>query len=131
MKTYSFIIAIVSFLFLRPITIHGFSFGLIGSPRIMKRLQIVKMMGKPSRPVHVPIPRKVKDGCVEVDGKVVEALPDATFKVILDNTKDAVLAKLCGKMRKGFIKVMIGDKVKMEMTPYDLTRGRITFRVRG
>ena len=60
-------------------------------------------------------------------GTVVEALPNTMFRVELD-TGQEVLAYLCGKMRRYYIKVLLGDRVKVEMTPYDLTKGRINFR---
>lgn len=69
-----------------------------------------------------------KDGeKIEVEGTVVEALPNAMFRVELD-TGHEVLAYLSGKMRKFYIRVLIGDRVKVELSPYDLTRGRITYR---
>jgi len=64
---------------------------------------------------------------IEVEGKVLEALPNAMFKVELPNGHK-ILAHISGKMRMNFIKILPGDKVKMELSPYDLTRGRITFR---
>ena len=70
-----------------------------------------------------------KEEAIEVEGVVVESLPNATFRVELQNWH-RVLATVCGKMRMNFIKILPGDKVKLELTPYDLTRGRITFRVR-
>ncbi len=70
-----------------------------------------------------------KEEPIEVEGTVLEALPNAMFKVELDNGHK-VLAHVSGKMRMNFIRILPGDKVKMELSPYDLTRGRITFRVR-
>lgn len=70
-----------------------------------------------------------KEEPIEVEGKVLEALPNAMFKVELDNGHK-VLAHVSGKMRMNFIRILPGDKVKMELSPYDLTRGRITFRVK-
>ena len=64
---------------------------------------------------------------IEVDGEVLELLPAATFKVRLDNGHE-VLAHLAGKMRMFKIRLLPGDKVKIQMTPYDLTKGRITYR---
>jgi translation initiation factor IF-1 len=64
---------------------------------------------------------------IEVEGKVLEALPNAMFKVELDNGHK-ILAHISGKMRMNFIKILPGDKVRMELSPYDLTRGRIVFR---
>ena len=68
-----------------------------------------------------------KEQNIEVDGEIVETLPNAMFKVILENGHD-VLAHVSGKMRMHYIKILPGDKVKLELSPYDLSRGRITFR---
>ena len=68
-----------------------------------------------------------KDGVIEIEGTVSEALPNAMFRVELDNGHE-VLAHTAGKMRKHRIRVLAGDKVNVEMTPYDLSKGRITFR---
>ncbi len=68
-----------------------------------------------------------KDDVIEIDGKVVEVLPNATFQVELEN-KHKVLCHIAGKMRMHYIKIMLGDKVKVELTPYSLDKGRITFR---
>ncbi|MCK9223742.1 MAG: translation initiation factor IF-1 [Candidatus Muirbacterium halophilum] len=68
-----------------------------------------------------------KSDLIEVQGKVIENLPNAMFKVELENGH-VVLAHISGKMRMHFIKIVPGDKVKLELTPYDLTRGRITYR---
>ncbi|MFK5151360.1 translation initiation factor IF-1, partial [Klebsiella pneumoniae] len=64
---------------------------------------------------------------LEFEGSVTELLPNAMFRVTLDNGH-VVLAHTSGKMRKNRIRVLVGDKVNVEMTPYDLTKGRITFR---
>lgn len=71
-----------------------------------------------------------QDDKLMLDGKVVEALPNTNFRVKLDNGYE-VLAYLSGKMRKYYIRVLIGDKVRVELSPYDLTRGRIVYRHRG
>ena len=68
-----------------------------------------------------------KDDVIEIDGKVVEALPNATFRVELDNGH-IVLCHIAGKMRMHYIKILPGDTVKVEFTPYSLDKGRITFR---
>ena len=68
-----------------------------------------------------------KDDVIEVEGTVVEALPNAMFQVELENGH-IVLAHVSGKMRMNFIRILPGDKVTMELTPYDLNRGRITYR---
>ena len=68
-----------------------------------------------------------KEGSIEFQGIVLELLPNAMFKVKLENDHE-ILAHSSGKMRKNRIRVLTGDKVTVEMTPYDLTKGRITFR---
>lgn len=68
-----------------------------------------------------------KQDVIEVEGFVVEALPNAMFKVKLENDH-IVLAHVSGKMRMNFIRILPGDRVTMELTPYDLNRGRITYR---
>ena len=68
-----------------------------------------------------------KEEKIEVSGKILEALPNATFKVEIEGGH-IILAHICGKMRMHYIKILPGDKVKVELSPYDLTRGRITYR---
>ncbi len=68
-----------------------------------------------------------KDDVMELEGMVVETLPNAMFKVELENGHQ-ILAHISGKLRMNFIKILPGDKVTIEMSPYDLTRGRITWR---
>ncbi|MCH7723292.1 MAG: translation initiation factor IF-1 [Ignavibacteria bacterium] len=68
-----------------------------------------------------------KQGPIKIDGVVTETLPNATFKVKLDN-EHQILAHISGKMRMHFIKILVGDKVSIELSPYDLTKGRITYR---
>jgi translation initiation factor IF-1 len=70
-----------------------------------------------------------KEKAIELEALVKEALPNATFKVELENGHIA-LARISGKMRKFFIKILPGDKVRVELSPYDLTKGRIIFRER-
>ena len=70
-----------------------------------------------------------KEDAIELEGKVVEALPNAMFRVELENGH-IVLAHISGKMRMHYIRILAGDRVKVELSPYDLTRGRITFRVK-
>jgi translation initiation factor IF-1 len=67
------------------------------------------------------------EGKIQVEGVVVEALPGTQFKVRLDNDHE-VLAYLSGKMRKYYIRILLGDRVRVEMSPYDLSRGRIVYR---
>ncbi len=66
---------------------------------------------------------------VEVEGTIVEALPNTQFRVELDN-KHTVLAYISGRMRKYYIRILLGDRVRVELSPYDLTRGRIVYRYR-
>jgi translation initiation factor IF-1 len=68
-----------------------------------------------------------KDDVLEVEGTVIETLPNANFRVELENGH-RVLAHISGKLRMNYIKILPGDKVTMEMSPYDLSRGRITWR---
>ncbi|MBS3952044.1 MAG: translation initiation factor IF-1 [Methylicorpusculum sp.] len=70
-----------------------------------------------------------KEDQIEMEGKVVETLPNTMFRVELENGH-IVTAHISGKMRKHYIRILTGDKVKVEMTPYDLSKGRITFRMR-
>ena len=72
--------------------------------------------------------KKNKKGFIEVEGQVEELLPAANFKVILDNNY-TILAHLSGKMRMNKIRILPGDRVTVEMTPYDLNRGRIVYRL--
>ena len=71
-----------------------------------------------------------KQDMIEIEGTVVEALPNATFQVELENGHK-ILAHISGKLRMNFIRIYPGDKVKVEISPYDLTRGRITWRSKG
>ena len=70
-----------------------------------------------------------KDDAIEVEGTVMEPLPNAMFRVQLDNGHK-VLAHISGKMRKHFVRLTVGDRVRLEMSPYDLTKARITYRLR-
>ena len=70
-----------------------------------------------------------KEDIIEVEGVVVETLPNTTFKVELQNGHQ-ILATISGKLRMNYIKILTGDKVKVEMSPYDLNRGRITWRAK-
>ena len=78
-------------------------------------------------------PRRVtslsKEDVIEVSGKIIEALPSATFQVELENGHK-ILAHVSGKLRMNFIRILPGDKVTVEMSPYDLTKGRITWRAK-
>ena len=70
-----------------------------------------------------------KQDLIEMEGTVTESLPNAMFRVDLDNGFN-VLAHISGKIRRNYIKILPGDRVKVELTPYDLTKGRITYRLR-
>ena len=70
-----------------------------------------------------------KQDMIEVEGTVVEALPNATFKVELENGRQ-IVATISGKLRMNYIRILPGDKVTVDMSPYDLTRGRITWRAK-
>ena len=70
---------------------------------------------------------KKKEDKIDLEGTVVEALPGTQFRVRLDNGHE-ILAYLSGKMRKYYIRILLGDRVRVELSPYDLTRGRITYR---
>ena len=79
------------------------------------------------KPVKKDVLSKPKEDSIQIEGKVLEALPNAMFKVELENGHQ-VLAHISGKMRMNFIRILPGDKVTIELSPYDLTRGRITYR---
>ena len=70
-----------------------------------------------------------KDDVIEFEGEVVDTLPNTLFKVRLENGHE-IIAHISGKMRKNYIRILTGDKVKVEMTPYDLSKGRINYRGR-
>jgi translation initiation factor IF-1 len=69
-----------------------------------------------------------KEDLIPAEGVVIDKLPNAFFKVRLDGSDHVVLAGVSGKMRKNFIRILAGDRVSVEMSPYDLSRGRITYR---
>jgi translation initiation factor IF-1 len=68
--------------------------------------------------------------CIEVEGTITTVLPGTMFRVMLDANQHQVLAHISGKMRKHWVRLTVGDRVRMEMSPYDLSKGRITFRLR-
>lgn len=77
--------------------------------------------------------KKQKDDVIEVEAVVLESLPNAMFRCAIDGaseTQEPVLATISGRIRKNYVKILVGDKVTIELSPYDLTRGRITFRYR-
>jgi translation initiation factor IF-1 len=69
-----------------------------------------------------------KEDLIPAEGTIVDKQPNAFFKVKLDGSEHVVLAQISGKMRKNFIRILVGDRVTVEMSPYDLSRGRITYR---
>lgn len=71
----------------------------------------------------------MKDNVILLEGSVIENLPNTLFKVRLDNSEKVILCYLSGKMRKNYIKILPGDRVRLELTPYDLNRGRIVYRL--
>ncbi len=77
--------------------------------------------------------KKPKDDVIEVEAVVLESLPNAMFRCAINGapeTQEPVLATISGKIRKNMVKILVGDRVMIELSPYDLTRGRITFRYR-
>ncbi len=84
---------------------------------------------RPAAPPTEERPRRQDPDAITADGKVVDALPNAFFRVELENGHN-VLVHLAGKMRTNYIRVLPGDRVTVELSPYDLTRGRITYRHR-
>lgn len=71
----------------------------------------------------------MKDNVIIVEGEVIENLPNTLFKVKLMNSEKVILCYLSGRMRKNYIKILPGDKIRAEITPYDLNRGRIIYRI--
>jgi translation initiation factor IF-1 len=69
-----------------------------------------------------------KEEAIKMSGKIEEVLPNATFRVILNDTKTSIIATLGGKLRKNNIRILLGDAVDIEMSPYDMTRGRVVYR---
>jgi translation initiation factor IF-1 len=78
---------------------------------------------------HGSAGRMAKDDVIEFEGTVSETLPNTMFRVKLENGHE-IIAHISGRMRKNYIRILTGDKVKVEMTPYDLTKGRITYRMK-
>jgi translation initiation factor IF-1 len=73
--------------------------------------------------------RMSKDDAIELEGTILETLPNTMFRVKLENGH-VIIAHISGRMRKNYIRILTGDKVKVEMTPYDLSKGRITYRMK-
>jgi len=72
----------------------------------------------------------MKQNSIEMEGTVTESLPNAMFRVYLDNGCE-VLAHISGRIRRNYIRILLGDRVKLELSPYDLTKGRITYRLKN
>ena len=72
-----------------------------------------------------------KEDQIEMEGTVIESLPNTMFRVKLDNSDHVIIAHISGRIRKNYIRILPGDKVKVEMTPYDLNKGRIIYRAAG
>ena len=85
-------------------------------------------MPRPRR--HVEVKEKKQKDVIEIEGTVTEALPNAMFHIKLDNGHE-VLGHISGKMRMHYIRILLGDRVRLELSPYDLSRGRITYRFRS
>ena len=101
---------------------------MLRSPQENQRREArVPFVGTPAQEGKRQAELAVKEEKIEVEGEVVEALPSTMFRVQLD-TGHSVLATISGKMRKHYIRILPGDKVQVELTPYDLSRGRITYR---
>jgi len=82
-----------------------------------------------SSPIPQTKQRMSKDDSIEFEGTILETLPNTVFRVKLENGH-VITAHISGRMRKNYIRILTGDKVKVEMTPYDLTKGRITYRMK-
>ena len=82
-----------------------------------------------ARPQPPATGRMAKDDVIEFEGTISETLPNTMFRVKLENGHE-IIAHISGRMRKNYIRILTGDKVKVEMTPYDLTKGRITYRMK-
>jgi translation initiation factor IF-1 len=91
------------------------------------RAPCIGRSGPPSQQSRSPTLAKPKEDAIVLEGTVVEPLPNAMFRVELENGHK-VLAHISGKMRMHYIRILPGDRVQVELTPYDLTRGRITYR---
>ena len=78
---------------------------------------------------QMEVPHIIKEDQIEMEGEIIDTLPNTTFRVRLENGH-VVTAHISGKMRKNYIRILTGDKVRVEVTPYDLTKGRITYRER-
>lgn len=94
-----------------------------GCTRIIKVALSYRLTDKPKKE------ESMSKDVIEIEGVILESMPNAMFRVKLENDHE-ILAHISGKIRKNFIRILPGDRVKVEMTPYDLSRGRITFRLK-
>lgn len=94
-----------------------------------KKPQVHKKAANPAVPVTPVAPRRTRDDVITMDGTIVDSLPNALFNVELENGHK-ILGHISGKMRTNYIRIVPGDRVLVELSPYDLTKGRITFRYR-
>lgn len=107
---------------------------IITSKHLIKtRLEMARTGGGGGRGRRDGPPKKKapKDDVIVVSGKVTESLPNAMFRVEIEPTNQVVLATISGKIRKNFVRIVVGDSVTVELSAYDLTRGRITYRSKG
>jgi translation initiation factor IF-1 len=91
--------------------------------------QFAAFRGEAAAPTAKKSQRMSKDDSIEMEGTILKTLPNTMFRVKLENGH-VVTAHISGRMRKNYIRILTGDKVKVEMTPYDLTKGRITYRMK-
>jgi translation initiation factor IF-1 len=90
---------------------------------------VLRTRSEPGNPFEEDLRSVAKDDVIEVEGTVIEPLPNAMFRVELENGHK-VLAHISGKMRMNYIRILPGDRVRVELSPYDLTRGRVVYRYR-
>ena len=98
-------------------------------PRFRDAVAAQASSQQPHAPNAAIPPTGAKDDVIEVEGTIAETLPNTMFRVKLENGHE-IIAHISGRMRKIYIRILTGDRVKVEMTPYDLTKGRITYRHR-
>ena len=124
------LLLVASFLGLSSALVVGAPMRVVTSPALASPACLASSL--PAHPLRVsaPIEMKEKKDVLELEGVVLESLPNANFRVQLDDTDQVILAHVSGKIRKNFIKILVGDHVTCEISPYDLTKGRITFRRR-
>jgi translation initiation factor IF-1 len=100
----------------------------LASPCVLAQLDLSHPDPARGREIdHLEFPPMAKEEKIEMEGEIVEALPNTMFRVKLDNDH-MVLGHISGKMRRHYIRILPGDRVKIELSPYDLERGRITYR---